>query len=419
MRRVTGTVGWSVLLITAAARVAAGLPPVPVPPENRITEPKRVLGKILFWDERLSSNDTVACGTCHILGAGGGDPRPARHPGFDGVFDTDDDIVGSLGIPRADENNVPCEDFLFGWEPQVTGRAAPTMIGAMYAEELFWDGRASTTFYNPETGAVSIPSGGALENQALGPILNDLEMSHENRDWPAVTAKLAGVRPLSMATDWPPDVEAALAGGATYSDLFEAAFGDPAMTAERLAFAIATYERTLVADQTPWDRFMAGDADALTRRQKQAWSFYQSSTCFICHMPPFFTDFTYRNIGLRPVVEDPGRQARTGLAEDRGKFKVPTLRNVGLKATFMHTGGISRMRDVILFYLGLHGEAFFDNRDPVIVKTNIPAVLIDPLADFIANGLTDPRVAAETFPFDRPTLQSERVARFDEFADCF
>ena len=85
-----------VLALAASSPLAAELPPVPVPAENPITEPKRVLGKILFWDEQLSSDGSVACGTCHRPGAGGGDPRAGRHPGID--KGTIDDVMGSPGI---------------------------------------------------------------------------------------------------------------------------------------------------------------------------------------------------------------------------------------------------------------------------------------------------------------------------------
>ena len=115
----------ALLLCLRASSPALGeLPPVPVPPENPITEEKRVLGKILFWDEQLSSDDTVACGTCHIPASAGADPRPATNPGFDGIFDTDDDIIGSFGVVRRNALNEPVDDPLFGFEPQVTGRAA-------------------------------------------------------------------------------------------------------------------------------------------------------------------------------------------------------------------------------------------------------------------------------------------------------
>ena len=82
----------------------AEMPVVPVPSENPITESKRILGKILFWDEQLSSDNTMACGTCHIPSNGGTDPRPAINPGFDYLFGTDDDVIGSMGVVHYDEN---------------------------------------------------------------------------------------------------------------------------------------------------------------------------------------------------------------------------------------------------------------------------------------------------------------------------
>ena len=108
-----------------------------------------------------------------------------------------------------------------------------------------------------------------------------------------------------------------------------------AFAAERIAFAIATYERTLVADEAPWDRFTEGDTTAMTQSQIQGWNFFRGSPCSTCHAPPTFTDHSFRNIGLRPSTEDPGRQDVTGRVQDRGRFKVPTLRNSGLKVNHM------------------------------------------------------------------------------------
>lgn len=163
---------------------------------------------------------------------------------------------------------------------------------------------------------------------------------------------------------------------------------------------------------------MAGDASAMTASQVEGWDFFQTSECNECHVPPLFTDHSYRNIGLRPVSEDGGRQQFTGLFEDRGKFKVPTLRSVGLKKKFMHHGLITRVQDVIAFYMGVYSAVFPDNLDPLIPVADIPLPKIGPLQDFLENGLTDPRVATLTFPFDRPTLRSERVASYPAFADC-
>lgn len=390
----------------AAGQTPPPLPPPPVPPENPITEPKRVLGKMLFWDEQLSSDNTVACGTCHRPGRGGADPRVARNPGIDNLTNTPDDIFGSPGIIRSDANNRYLRDPVFGLLRQITSRAANPAIMAMYAPDIFWDGRARTNFVNPETGLVSIATGGGLESQAVGPILSSVEMAHDGRTWGEVIAKLTLIEPMILASNLPADMADALNEQPSYPDLFATAFGDPAITAERIGYAIATYERTLVADQTPWDRFVAGDANAMTPGQVQGWNALRASPCVVCHAPPLFSDNLFQNVGLRPVPEDRGRQNVTGLPGDRGRFKTPTLRNVGLKPTFMHNGVFTALNQVIAFYA--NGAAQFpDNKSPLL-PIALPPQVVPAVIDFMANGLTDPRVAAETFPFDRPTLHVER-----------
>lgn len=400
----------ALLIVTRTATAQPPPPPPlspapPAPPENLVTEAKRVLGKMLFWDEQLSSDNTVACGTCHRPGFGGADPRMARHPSDDNVLNTPDDVLGSPGVIRSDTANRYLRDPVFALLPQITPRAANPSILAMFAPDIFWDGRARTTFINPETGAVSIANGGALESQAVGPILSSVEMAHDGRTWPQVIAKLNVIEPMILAGDLPPDIADALDLDPTYPDLFSAAFGDPAITAERIAFAIATYERTLYPNQTPWDRFIAGEQNAMTPGQVQGWNALQASPCFACHTPPLFTNNSFQNIGLRPVPEDRGRQDVTGLAGDRGRFKVPTLRNVGLKPSFMHTGVFNNLNQVIGFYA--NGAAQFpDNKSPLL-PIALPPQVVPAVIDFMANGLRDPRVAAEEFPFDRPTLHAQ------------
>jgi len=119
----------------AGTPAAAQLPPVPVPAENPITESKRILGKILFWDEQLSSNDTTACGTCHRPASGGADPRFGRHTGVD--KGTIDDVWGSPGVVYMNEAGEALEHPMFGFEPQVTRRVAPSNFGALWAGEVF------------------------------------------------------------------------------------------------------------------------------------------------------------------------------------------------------------------------------------------------------------------------------------------
>ena len=123
--------------IAAPALAAAqSLPAPPFPPENPITEEKRILGKALFWDEQLSSDNTVACGTCHIPSAGGSDPRVdmgSRHPGLNGVYGDSDDRFASAGVRLADSSGNLTPDATFGFSPQVTGRRSPSPTGSSWA----------------------------------------------------------------------------------------------------------------------------------------------------------------------------------------------------------------------------------------------------------------------------------------------
>ncbi len=403
------TASLAALALTSITR--AQLPPVPVPAENPITPAKAVLGKILFWDEQLSSDNTVTCGTCHIPASGGSDPRigPAtRHPGLDGQFNTPDDTFGSLGVVRSDAVEDFTPDALFDLAVQVTPRTAQTALGVAFFEELFWDGRAPGAFVDPESASVVIARGGALESQSLAPIVSEVEMGHESRTFAEVVSKLADVEPLRLAQNLTPDIVSALAVNPTYPELFEAAFGDPSITAVRIAFAIATYERTLVPDQTPWDAFNLGNPNALTPFQVQGLLLFNGQgQCSGCHIPPVFSDGTFRNIGLRPIAEDAGRQNVTGDPADRGKFKVPTLRNAGLRERLFHPGGLTDLNLVLNFYNG--GGNFADNQDPLIAPLGLNQQQRNQIVAFIAGGLTDARVANELPPFDRPQLHSENA----------
>jgi cytochrome c peroxidase len=408
--RRTAAVVWGVgIAVAAVAARASPLTAVPSPAENPASEGKRVLGKILFWDEQLSADDTMACGTCHLPDRGGADSRRARHPGADGIFGTADDVFGSPGVVHRDAAGDFAPHATFGLGPQVTGRKAPSFLTGALADSLFWDGRATSRFVDPQTGLVSIAAGGALESQAVGPVLSATEMGHEGRDWAEVEAKLRTAAPLALSTEIPPDVAAVLTDATRYPDLFAAAFGDGAITAERIALAIATYERTLVPDQTPWDRFTDGDTSALDAAQQRGWNAFKGAHCIDCHAAPEFTDRSFRNIGLRPPAEDLGRGAVTAAAADRGRFKVPSLRNAALRGSFMHNGQLTTIPDVLRFYARAPGTVqFTDNRDPVIAQINLPPNAAGDIDALLETGLTDPRSAAEQFPFDYPSPYSEQ-----------
>jgi cytochrome c peroxidase len=404
------------ILVAASSFVRAQAPPPgplpavpPVPTGNPITEAKRALGKILFWDEQLSADSTVACGTCHSNGRSGTDGRIGINPGFDGNFTTTaDNVNGSPGVVHADVNGNPVLDALFGMSVQVTRRSAPASVVAAFSPELFWDGRGKETFIDPESNQVSLSTRGALESQAVGPLLSSVEMGRDGRTWASVAAKLATSEPLGNATVIPADLAPIVGAHPTYGDLFQAAFGDRTITAERIAFAIATYERTLVPNQTPWDRFVSGNPAAMTQGQIDGWNFFRNSPCSVCHRPPTFSDNVYHNIGVRPPDEDRGHGEVTGAFNDRGKFKTPTLRGVGLKVSYMHTGVFNNLTDVILHYRPGNPNIFLENIDPIL-PVGVPPQVQPALVDFMANALTDPRVRDQQFPFDQPTLHANAL----------
>jgi cytochrome c peroxidase len=402
-------------LVSVSYYAFAAVPPVPVPPANPITEQKRVLGKILFFDEQLSSSNTVACATCHTMSRGGNDNRIANNPGPDLVAGTPDDRIASPGVIRMDNGLNYVRDGVFNFGAQVTGRTANTPINAAFNVDSFWDGRADNQFVDPQTNTVAIFNNGSLESQAVGPVTNSVEMGHDGVDWNYVIGKLPNVQPLQLASNLPPDLAAVLASKPSYPQLFAAAFGDGAITARRIAFAIATYERTLISDQAPFDAFQAGNTGALSAAQQQGLQTFRVN-CAVCHndQSGLFTDHSFRNVGLRPTAEDLGRQIVTGNIADRGRFKVPSLRNVSLKRNFMHNGQITALTDVVRFYVQAPGSLprFNDNIDPAVLAITpqrLPQQQEAPLVDFLANGLLDPRVANQQFPFDRPTLFTERA----------
>lgn len=408
-------------------------PPSPYPAENPDSDAKAMLGKILFWDEQLSGDGTVACGTCHRPDAGGSDPRSstaaAALPGPDDLLGTPDDIHGSPGVVRCDAQGTP-----IGVTPQVTTRKAPTYLDAMFNPRLFWDGRAEcakaecptfSAFEDPDNpGTFPIQSGAALEIQALGPPLSPVEMACEQASWTAIHAKLATATPLALAKSVPQAMAEHISShGSSYPELFKAAFGaaqtsgaEDEINTRRIAFAIATHERRLRSDRTPWDRWNAGETDAMTPAQQRGFQiFLKKGRCEGCHRAPTFADGDFHFIGFHEPAWDLGRNAVDAEFGVPGAMRTPTLRNVGLRAAtgLLHRGagpGASLSDIVDLYDLG----GLVENPDVTAVPIDAamrPLQLTQDekadLLDFLQHGLEDPRVAAQLPPFDRPLLSTE------------
>ncbi|MFM9905287.1 MAG: cytochrome c peroxidase [Pyrinomonadaceae bacterium] len=390
-------------------------PPPPAPTGNDLTATKVYLGKALFWDEQLSSTRTVSCGTCHHSGNGGTDPRsvPATatstNPGADSILGTPDDVRGSSGVPNNNPDGTYVSVPNYGLNAQVTGRKTVSYINAAYPQILFWDGRATGTFTDPITGGVVLNGGAALESQVLGPPVSTAEMGHNGRDWNNVATRIAESKPLALSPSVPTSLNTWI-NGRTYSELFLEAFGTPEVTPSRIAMAIATFERSLYTDQAPVDLDAQGIA-ALSAAAQRGRGVFNASSCNVCHAGPLFSDNSFRNIGVRPANEDTGRFQVTGNDQNIGEFRVPSLRNVALRGSFFHNGQFTTLAQVVDFY-----DRGGDFRDAPNFQGNPPARLIRPLRlnqnqknDLIAflQALTDPRLATESAPFDRPALYTE------------
>ena len=257
----------------------AGVLPPLIPDDNPLTSEKVALGQKLYFDPRLSKDDTVSCATCHDPLHAFAEPRPV-----------------SLGVGAAKGQ-----------------RNAPTVLNAAFLQEQFWDGRAAT-----------------LEEQAKGPLVNPVEMAMP--DHAAVARKVAGT--------------------AEYPPLFRTAFGSEEVTIDRIAQAIASFERTLITVEAPIDRFIAGDTKAISASAARGWDLFNGKArCNTCHGHvgafPLFTDEQYHNLG---VGKDPGRFEITKQPKDTGAFKTPHLRNVAKTAPYMHDGSEATLAAVIEFY---------------------------------------------------------------------
>jgi cytochrome c peroxidase len=371
------------LLLVALARGQGGtigtFPNVAVPSGNPLTPEKALLGKALFFEEQLSSDDTMACASCHLPEAGGGDPLAgAREAGVDGVLGTLDDEFGSPGVVRQDERGDYRGHSQFGLRRQVTPRNAPSVIDAAFFNNLFWDQRAEPAFRDL-AGRVVLPSAAALESQAVGPFLSPVEMAREGRTWADLVAKLGHVRPLDLASDLPPALADFVAGAEDYAQLFERAFGSPEITRERIAMAIASYERTLVSDHTPFD------LGTLTAQEQAGLQVFREHACAACHSDQnrLFSD---------------GFSAPIGLPGHSRFVKTPSLRNVALRERLMSSGQFRSLDEVLDHYVAVgFTHPFTDEERAAVIA-------------FMAHGLTDPRAANRRAPFDRPTLHGESAA---------
>ena len=301
------------------------LPPVPVPPDNPQTDAKIHLGAQLYFDTRLSADNTISCATCH-------DPKTGwanHHP-------TDTGIRGQVG-----------------------GRNSGTILDAAYMRVQFWDGRAAS-----------------LEEQALGPIHNPIEMGETLEN---VVRKLNGIP--------------------GYKAEFQAVFGT-GVTTEGIAKAIAAFERTVVTGPAPYDRWLAGEKSAMTPAAVRGMNLFAGKGhCLPCHSGPAFSDQSYHNLGAGMDRKSPdlGREAVTKHPSDRGKFKTPGLRNCALTYPYLHAGSEKTLADVVDFYD--RGGIPNPDLDPLMLPLNLTSREKADLVAFLeALTGTQPYIATPALP---------------------
>ncbi len=188
-------------------------------------------------------------------------------------------------------------------------RNVPSIFNRGYGTSFFWDGRAAT-----------------IEDQ--------------------VRQAIAGGQDLGLSVSVAAE---RLSGDASYSAAFQSAFDAP-VSADRLVQALATFVRGTRSGGSPVDRYLAGDLAALTPAARRGYALFTGSArCSRCHAGPLFSDEEFHNTGVS-WGRDPGRFGVTGMPEDRGRFKTPSLRNLPLTAPYMHDGSIRTLERVVEFY---------------------------------------------------------------------
>ena len=311
-----------------------GLPQLAIPDNNPLTTEKIALGQMLFFDRRLSADNTLSCAMCHI-----------PDQGFSNNFIT---------IP-------------VGYQRRKGRRNAPTLLNVGYLTPLFHDGRAKT-----------------LEEQAWGPLLNHREMANPSPD--AVIAKINQIP--------------------QYRQAFNKAFKAPP-SKTTLGQAIASFERTLIAADSPFDRWYYGHQEkAINQMAKKGFSLFSGkANCIRCHTlnqeTALLTDQHFHNTGIGTrghktnVLDlkkrDLGRFEITGNPTDRGRYKTPTLRNIALTKPYMHNGRVNSLEQVIHFYN--NGGIANPQLSPLIQPLHLSKDEINQLTAFLKT-LSSPHVAA-------------------------
>lgn len=280
------------LITTSAWAEFRALPDAPpVPSDNPQTVEKIELGKMLFFDPRLSMDGTISCNSCHNVMSHGGDGRPV------GVG-----IQGKRG-----------------------GRGSPTVWNSAFHTVQFWDGRAAT-----------------LEDQAVGPLVNSVEMGMTSHDLVVERIKQIPGYVQAFKKVFPKSIE---------------------LNIKDAAKAIAAYERTLITPNSPFDKYMKGNKKAMTIQQIRGMKLVDEIGCTSCHTGVNFAgeglkmgEGNYQPFPQIPgskydkmydLTSDLGRFEVTKKTEDKNHWRVPTWRNISITAPYFHNGKVKTLDEAV------------------------------------------------------------------------
>jgi cytochrome c peroxidase len=317
--------------VGAVKHSVSALPSTQQAPGYNPTTPAKVeLGRLLFWDPLLSGPQDVACATCH-------------HPQNGYAEDRDLSLgVTGIGLGRfrrqAPGSSIP-----------IVKRNSPTVLNVAF------NGIDESGRYDPATAPAFWDNRiRSLESQALEP-LKSLEEMRENT-YPENEAVARVVKKLQA--------------NAEYQSLFAGAFGsEQPVNAENLGRAIAAFERTLLANNSPFDRYMRGDRSAMTEKQVRGMQRFEEIGCIRCHNGPMFSDYKLHVMG---VPDNPALPASDeGAQQNTYAFRTASLRNLAFTAPYEHNGMFRTLSDVVGFYEDARGGR---SRNP-----NVSSEKLDPL----------------------------------------
>lgn len=323
------------------------------PADNPVTENKIELGRLLFYDPILSGNKDVSCASCH-------------HPEF-GYAESLELPIGVNGKGFGSERH-----FVHPNDIPFSKRNAPAVVNTAFngidvsgdykPEEapMFWDSRVKS-----------------LEVQALQPIKQLEEMrgrQYEEHEILQVVVKRLRAIP-------------------EYKRLFKVAFGEDAdaITEVNIAKALASFQRSLVANNSRFDAYMRGDVNALTQSEKEGMQLFMESGCARCHSGPMLSDFKPHVLG---VAENEKLKLIDSGMNKSFAFRTPTLRNLRFTAPYMHSGKLKTLEQVLTFYEDLHGKPLpnpnvkKEQLDTLAIQTRVAFKNIPRIVEFL-NTLND------------------------------